>query len=68
MRWKLLRRGNGVRGRAKCRLCGLLQSKLGAGRAWMHKETFQHFWRYRSLTCGSAFLDVWCTRALMRTF
>ena len=30
----------------------------------MLKETFQDFWRYRSLTWASAFLDVWCARAL----
>src|SRR6266498_5702570 len=64
MRWKLLRRGNRVRGQAKLRLYGLLRSKLATGRAWMLKETFQDFWRYRSLTWASAFLDVWCTRAL----
>ncbi len=64
MRWKLLRKGSRVRGRAKRRLCGLLQSKLATGRAWMLKETFQDFWRYRSLTWASAFLEVWTTRAL----
>src|SRR6266511_1335847 len=64
MRWKLLRRGNRVRGQAKLRLYGLLRSKLATGRAWVLKETFQDFWRYRSLTWASAFLDVWCTRAL----
>jgi transposase len=64
MRWKLLRRGRRVRGRAKRRLCGLLHSKLATGRAWMLKETFQDFWRYRSLTWAGAFGDVWTTRAL----
>jgi transposase len=64
MRWKLLRKGSRVRGRAKHKLCGLLRAKLGTGRAWMLKETFQDFWRYRSLTWACAFLDVWCTRAL----
>jgi transposase len=64
MRWKLLRRGSRVRGRAKDKLHGLLRAKLATGRAWMLKETFQDFWRYRSLTWASAFLDVWCTRAL----
>ena len=29
MRWKLLRRGSRVRGRAKRQLCGLLQSQAG---------------------------------------
>ena len=64
MRWKLLRRGSRVRGRAKQRLCGLLRTKLATGRAWMLKETFQDFWRYRGLNWAAAFLDVWCTRAL----
>jgi transposase len=64
MRWKLLRKGSRVRGRAKHKLCGLLYAKLGTGRAWMLKETFQDFWSYRSLSWAKAFLDVWTTRAL----
>lgn len=64
MRWKLLRRGSRVRGRAKQRLCGLLYSKMATGRAWMLKETFQDFWRYRGVNWAAAFLDIWCTRAL----
>jgi len=64
MRWKLLRRGSRVRGRAKHRLWGLLRTKLATGRAWMLKETFQDFWRYRSLTWARAFLSVWTERAL----
>jgi transposase len=64
MRWKLLRRGSRVRGRAKQRLCGLLRSKMATGRAWMLKETFQDFWRYRGLNWAAAFLQIWCTRAL----
>jgi transposase len=64
MRWKLLRRGSRVRGRAKQRLYGLLRTKWATGRAWMLKETFHDFWHYRSLTWASAFLDVWCVRAL----
>ena len=46
MRWKLLRRGSRVRGRA-ARNSRPAASKLATGRAWMLKETFQHFWRYR---------------------
>jgi len=64
MRWKLLRRGSRVRGRAKQRLCGLLRANLATGRAWMLKETFQDFWRYRSLSWARAFLSVWTERAL----
>jgi transposase len=64
MRWRLLRRGSRIRGRAKQRLYALLRSKLATGRAWMLKETFRDFWRYRSVFWAAAFLDVWCTRAL----
>ena len=64
MRWQLLRRGSRVRGQAKQRLCGLLRANLATGRAWMLKETFRDFWRYRSLTWAAAFLDVWCERAM----
>jgi transposase len=64
MRWQLLRRGSRVRGRAKQRLCGLLRANLGTGRAWMLKETFRDFWRYRSLDWARAFLSVWTERAL----
>lgn len=63
MRWKLLRRGSRVRGQAKQRLWALLRTKLATGRAWMLKESFQGFWRYRSLSWAAAFLDVWCCRA-----
>ena len=64
MRWKLLRRGSRVRGRAKTKLYGLLQSKLATGRAWMLKESFYAFWNYRSVTWAAAFLSVWTERAL----
>jgi transposase len=64
MRWQLLRRASRVRGRAKQRLCGLLRANLATGRAWMLKETFRDFWRYRSLYWARAFLSVWTERAL----
>jgi len=64
LRWKLLRRGGRVRGRAKQRLWGLVVAKLATGRAWVLKEAFQYFWRYRSVIWAGAFLDVWCARAL----
>jgi transposase len=62
LRWKLLRRGSRVRGRARGKLRRLLRSKLATGRAWMLKEMFQDFWHYRSLNWAAAFLDVWCER------
>ena len=64
MRWKLLRKGSTVRGRAKVKLEGLLASKLATGRAWDLKEAFQHFWTYRSPVWAGSFLDYWTQRAM----
>jgi len=63
-RWPLLRRGNRVRGRARQKLNALLASKLQTARAWELKETFSHFWKYRSVTWAGAFLDYWSYRAM----
>jgi transposase len=64
VRWSLLRRGSRVRGRARQKLDALLASKLATARAWELKESFSHFWTYRSLPWAQAFLDCWCTRAM----
>jgi len=64
MRWHLLRRGGRVRGQARIKLYGLLQSKLATGRAWDLKECFQHFWHYKSIFWAGGFLDYWTTRAM----
>jgi transposase len=64
MRWSLLRRGSRVRGRARQKLNALLTSKLATARAWELKETFSHFWKYKSVMWAGAFLDCWCFRAM----
>ena len=64
MRWKLLRRGSRVRGRARSQLNALVQSKLATARAWILKETFQDFWHYKSVTWAGYFLKAWTERAL----
>jgi transposase len=64
MRWKLLRRGSRVRGRARQKLGALVRSKLATGRAWVLKETFAYFWRYRSVRWAGDWLAIWCERAL----
>jgi len=64
MRWKLLRRGSRVFGHAREKLRRLVFSKLATGRAWILKETFEHFWSYKSLVWAEAFLDYWCSRAM----
>ena len=64
MRWSLLRRSSRVRGRAREKLNALLASKLATARAWDLKETFRHFWHYKSPIWAGAFLDYWCYRAM----
>jgi transposase len=64
MRWPLLRRLSRVHGRARQKLNGLLASKLATGQAWELKETFTHFWHYKSTIWAGAFLDYWCFRAM----
>ena len=64
MRWSLLRRGSRVRGRAREKLIGLLASKLATARAWELKETFSHFWTYKSPLWAQYFLQYWTERAL----
>jgi transposase len=64
MRWKLLRRGSRVRGKARQKLEALLASKLVTARAYLLKESFEHFWRYRSVWWAGGFLDVWCARVM----
>jgi transposase len=64
MRWKLLRRGSRVRGRARAKLESLLACRLATARAWNLKEAFHQFWRYRSVWYAGGFLDYWCERAM----
>lgn len=64
MRWKLLRRGSRVRGQARVKLWGLLESKMATGRAWDLKECFGYFWHYKSIYWAGGFLDYWTERAM----
>ncbi len=64
MRWKLLRRGSRVRGRARAQLGRLLRTKLETARAWALKDLFEHFWTYQSLRHAGDFLEYWTWRAL----
>ena len=64
MRWKLLRRGTRVRGRARAKLDALVNSKLATARAWALKESFGQFWNYKCVHWAGGFLDVWTERAM----
>jgi len=64
MRWPLLRKRSRVRGGDRQRLNALIASKQPTGRAAILKESFQHFWSYRSVHWANRFLDVWCQRTM----
>lgn len=63
-RFLLLKRGTRVRGHARARLKAILGVLRRTSRAWELKESFRHFWSYRSETWAAAFLKQWTTRAL----
>ena len=64
MRWKLLRRGSRVRGKARSQLNVPVATTPATARASILQETYQHFWSCRSLTRARYFLDCWTWRAL----
>jgi transposase len=64
MRWHLLKKSSRVRGRARSRLNELIASKLMTAKAWVMKEAFQHFWKYKSAIWAGGYLDDWCRRVM----
>ena len=51
-------------GHARKELNALLASKLAMARAWDLKESFLHFWHYKSPVWAENFLDYRCFRAM----
>jgi transposase len=64
MRWTLLRRHTRVLGKARQRLETLIRGCSRTARAYVLKESFVHFWSYRSVTWARNFLNAWITRTL----
>jgi transposase len=58
-RFTLLRRGSRVRGKAREKLNDMLYSLQDTATAWMLKEAFGRFWKYRSHTWANAWLGNW---------
>lgn len=61
-RWCLLKRPENQTELQKQKLADLLRYNLRTVRAYLLKETFQHFWTYRSPGWAIAFLDRWCAQ------
>jgi transposase len=63
-RWCLLKRPENQTELQKQKLADLLRYNLRTVRAYLLKETFQHFWDYRSQGWAIAFLDRWCAQVM----
>lgn len=63
-RWCLLKRPENLTERQTVKLNELLKYNLQTVRAYLHREDFQRFWKYRSAFWAGRFLDEWCTRVM----
>jgi transposase len=63
-RWLLLRRPENLTPHQLPRLAELLGYNLRAVRAYLLREEFQFFWRYRAALWAGRFLDRWCTQTM----
>lgn len=63
-RWCLLKRPEDLSPDQNDKLRELLRYNLRSVRAYLHKEAFEGFWRYRSPAWAGWFPDQWCTRVM----
>lgn len=58
-RFLLLKRGTRVLGMARRKLQAALLAMQDTSEAWIHKELFRKFWKYRSPSWAGSWLDAW---------
>jgi transposase len=63
-RWCLLKREENLTKSQGLKLADVLQYDLRTVRAYLLKQSFDHFWTYRSAWWAGWFLDKWCIRAM----
>ena len=63
-RWCFLKREENLTKGQGLKLADVLQYDLRTVRAYLLKQSFDHFWRYKSAWWAGWFLDKWCTRAM----
>lgn len=63
-RWCLLKRPGNLTSPQRGRLKELLRCNLKTIRAYLLKEDFQLFWKYRSPAWAGKFLDAWCRQTM----
>lgn len=61
-RWFLLKRPDNLTDKQTVKLKELLAINLKSVRAYLLKEDFDQFWRYKSAEWAGRFLDDWCRR------
>jgi transposase len=63
-RWVLLKNPENLTDKQKVKLKDLLACNLKTIRAYLLKEDFKNFWKYKSVTWAGKFLDAWCTQTM----
>lgn len=63
-RWCLLKCTEKLAPSQLDKMVNLLRYNLRTVRAYLHKEAFAAFWRYRSAAWAGWFLDAWCKRVM----
>jgi transposase len=63
-RWIWLKRADHLTGKQEVKLADLVRLNLRTVRAYLLKESFDHFWDYTSPGWAIAFLDRWCARTM----
>ena len=63
-RWCFLKRPEDLTPAQNDKLRDILRYSLRCVRAYLHKEAFEGFWRYRSPAWAGWFLDHWCSRVM----
>ena len=63
-RWCFLKREENLTKSQSLKLADVLRYDLRTVRAYLLKQSFDHFWTYRSAWWAAWFLDKWCTRAM----
>ena len=63
-RWCFLKKPQNLTKKQKYKLQELLKYNLKTVRAYLLKEDFSQFWKYKDAKWAGKFLDAWCTRVM----
>jgi transposase len=63
-RWCFLKREKNLTRKQKLKLNDVLKYDLRSVRAYLLRQSFEHFWTYKSAWWANWFLDQWCAQAM----